>query len=219
MARIPASAAANWPQFKVNRPGSMEIISQYLYDSASYIGAGQTSLIFFQVPIGQSAKTLADTNMETAGSMPQPKVFLCDTIELLFFPSYGVATAVSQGPVADAPANFWNDVYSFATHGWLDFFIGSKFYLRDGPLAKFPPRQRLGGAAALTSTMTAGAATATHIDYASVAGMAYDITPVALEPNQNFNITLNWPVAVALPSTVAARIVVSLGGQLIRNSQ
>ncbi len=209
----------NWQKYRVNRPGQPEIISQPLYDTALYAAAGQTSLTFFQVPVGQSSKTLADTNMEIAGSLPQPKIFLCTGIEIYFFPNFTLKT-VSTGPAADAPLNNWNDQYTFRTAPmWLDFFIGSKSYLKDGPAMKFPPSTRLAGDAAVTSTLTAGAATMTKLDYAEGAGRHYAMTPVALESNQNFSLSLNWPVAVALPSTVTGRVLVNLCGYTIRLSQ
>jgi len=43
--------------------------------------------------------------------------------------------------------------------------------------------------------------------------------PVRLAPQQNFNVTLNWPAAVALPSTVAGRIGIVLDGLPYRLSR
>lgn len=73
-------------KFAVNRPGQIEAIRQPLYDLQAYPAAGATSLTFFAVPNGQSSKTLSDTNMETAGSLPNPKRFLVLGISLQFFP-------------------------------------------------------------------------------------------------------------------------------------
>ena len=58
-----------------------------------------------------------------------------------------------------------------------------------------------------------------RIDYAVFTGPVYQITPVRLIPTQNFNVSLNWATAVALPSGVNGRIGVILGGFLYRLSQ
>ena len=59
--------------YAVNRKGQYEGIRQSLFDFQVYGAAGQTSLAFFQVPIGQGGKTIDDTNMEIQGALPQPK--------------------------------------------------------------------------------------------------------------------------------------------------
>ncbi len=71
-------------QYDVNRRGEYEGIRQTLYDSAAYAAAGQTQLQFFQIPQGQSSKTIADTNMKSAGQLPQPQHFLVESIEIHF---------------------------------------------------------------------------------------------------------------------------------------
>lgn len=204
-------------KFNVNRSGEFEAIRQSLYDFQTYAQAGQTSLIFFQVPAGQSGKTIADTNLELAGQLPNPKMHLVQSIELLFFPS----VLPSIGPAADAPSQHVNDVYNVSKTGWLELFIGSKSYLREAPLGRFPPKTRLEVSSAIATSLTAGAATQSRDSYAVWAGRPYAVDPwILLKPTQNFQVTLNWPTNVALGAAdTAARIGVALDGVLYRNSQ
>ena len=202
-------------QNSVNRPGEQEVVRQTLYDYQVYPVAGQTQLIFYQVPQGQGGKTKNDTNMETAGSLPAPKKFLIEQIEVQFFPG-GVPSVFG----AQAAATQINDVYTVAQSGFLDLFIGSKSYLTEAPIGRFPASNRLAVNAAFSDQTTIAAALQTRSGYASFAGAPYRVEPnIALVATQNFNVTLNWPTAIALPSGVNARIGVVLKGLLYRNSQ
>lgn len=199
-------------QFSVNRPGQIEVVRSSLYDFQTYAQAGQTSLQFFQVPKGQSSKTFADTNMTLAGQLAAPQSFLIETIEVFFFPLNAIS---ATGAIV---AENFNDVYDVAKSGWLELFIGSKPYLDEAPIGKFPPRCGITGIGALADTTSAAASRVTVIDYASFGGPVYQLQPnILLTPSQNFTVTLNWPTAVAI--SVAGRIGVNLGGILYRNSQ
>jgi hypothetical protein len=201
-------------QFNVNRPDQIEAIKQSLYDDATYLAAGQTQLQFFQTPKGQSGKTLQDTNMTAAGALPAPQSFLVQSIELYMFPSEALILTVG----ADTLATFMNNVYEVAKSGWLELFIGSKPYLDEAPLMKFPPRCGLSGFAALSDTTTAGAARRSVLNYVSVGGPTYELQPpILLVPTQNFIVTLNWSAAVAITADMV--IYCNLGGILYRNSQ
>jgi hypothetical protein len=210
---------------RVTVPGMQDAIYAPLYDSATYAAAGQQQLTFFALPIGQGttsapgatgAKTEADTNLTNAGLLPKGNRFYCTGLEFQFYPGNNPGF----GATADAQlGRNWNDVYAVAKSGWIRFRIQNRDYILDGPLINFPPVVRLAGAASVTSTLTAGAATAGEIDYASFAGMPYNIVPVFIESNQAFTVQLNWPAAVALPSTVAGRIFVRLRGRLVRDAQ
>jgi hypothetical protein len=205
-------------QFQVNRPGAVEAIRQTLYDTTTYAAAGQTSLTFFQTPVGQGGKTLADTNMEAAGSLPNPKQFLIQSIEIHIMP------AITPSNIGAAPGvkggEFTNDMYAISTTGYLNLFIGSKSYLTEAPLMKFPPKTYLNGMASASDSTTAAANAAYRMDYAHVSGRPYYVEPnILLVPTQNFNITLNWAAAVPTISTKTARVMVVLDGILYRNSQ
>lgn len=199
-------------KFNVNRAGQVEGIRQSLYDFQTYAQAGQTGLTFYQVPIGQSGKTKADTNMEVAGSLPAPKRFLVESIEVHFYPGNPIS---ATGAIV---AENWNDVYDVSKSGWLDFFIGSKSYLTEAPIGRFAQSTGLQGTGAVADSTTAAASRVTVIDYARFGGMPYLMQPpILLVPTQNFNVSLNWPTAVAI--AVAARIGIVMKGILYRNSQ
>jgi len=210
---------------RVTVPGMQDAIYAPLYDSAVYAAAGQLQLNFFSLPIGQGttsapgaagAKTEADTNLTNAGLLPKGNRFYCTGFEFQFYPGNNPGF----GATADAQlGRNWNDVYAVAKSGWARFRIQNRDYVLDGPLINFPPVVRLAGVASVTSTLTAGAATAGEIDYASFAGMPYNIVPVFIESNQAFSIQVNWPALVALPSTVAGRIFCRLRGRLVRDAQ
>lgn len=216
-----APSLADLGQYDVNRANQYEAIRQSLYDYTTYGGAaGQTQLQFFQVPVGQSGKTLADTNMRAAGQLPQPQFFLLESIEIKFYPGVLPGTHVTTL----AATEFANDVYTVAKSGWAELFIGSKPYLDEAPLDRFPPKTRLNVDAAygiqLKQTMAADAEEQVSMDYATFSGRPYFMDPqVLLVPNQNFTFTLNWPTAVPLPSTADARIGVVFDGYLYRLSQ
>jgi hypothetical protein len=212
--QIPTLAALQ--EFDVNRRGEYEGIRQTFYDTTTYAAAGQTQLQFFQTPKGQLGKTVADTNMTVAGQLPQPQHFLVESIEILLFPGGDISTLGD----ATAASQFANDMYDVAKSGSLNFFIGSKTYLEEAPLGRFPPKTKLGvvGAKALSPTTVTD--TDLQADYACWSGRPYYLDPpVLLVPNQNFSVTLSWPAAVALPSLVDARIEVVLDGILYRQSQ
>lgn len=203
-------------QYNVNRPDQVEAIRSSLYDTLAYAQAGQTQLQFFQTPKGQSGKTLADTNMTLAGSLASPQSFLIETIELYFYPGETPGNlSAANTPIIPT---FLNDTYKFYKPGaWLELFIGSKAYLDEAPLQKFPPKCGLSGFAA-TSDAASTATTSTMVNYASAGGPVYELDPpILLVPTQNFVVTLNWPTAVAL--TAAGTVVCQMGGILYRNSQ
>ena len=201
-------------KFAVNRQGQYEVVRQTLYDRQVYPTAGLTQLLFFQNPKGVGGRTAADTNVEVAGSLPQPKWLLVESIEIHFFPG----VAVAQSGAALAESEFTNDVYDVLTgQAFLNFFIGSKTYVEEAPLIRFPPKTRLHGESAYATTV---AASQLSYDYAAACGRPYFIDPeVLLIPNQNFNVSINFPTAIATPLGADAAIEVILDGILYRQSQ
>lgn len=206
---------ADLEKYAVNRSGQYEVIGSSLYDFTSYAAAGQTELNFFQTPQGQGGKTFADTNMEAAGTLPAPKKFLVTAIEVNFWPGVTPGTFGAQ-----AAAGLINDVWTVAKSGYVEFYIGSKNYVQEGPLGAFPAMNGLVVQAALADQTTAAAASQSMIQYANMGGKPYNLaSPVSLESNQNFRVSLKWPTAVSLPSAQNARIGVRLRGYLYRLSQ
>src|SRR5579885_2996367 len=54
--------------------GKADVITQPIYDSFSIAAnTAVTKQTLFQVPIGQAAKTIANTNMTQAGILPNPQ--------------------------------------------------------------------------------------------------------------------------------------------------
>jgi hypothetical protein len=207
---------AQLKQYRVNLPDQVEGIRSSLYDFQTYANAGTTTqYTFFQVPIGQGGKTKADTNMEAAGSLPNPKNFLIQGVEIFFFPGSAISAIGAL-----AVQNALLDQMALFRAGFLEIFIGSKTYLTEAPIGRFPPANGLSGFAARSDATTPAATSAARDGYAVWAGKPYELSPwILLEPTQNFNVTLNFPVTAALPSTVDGRIGVVLRGLLYRNSQ
>lgn len=207
-------------QYVVNREG-WEAIRTTLYDTQAYAAAGVTQLSFFSLPIGQGGKTLSDTNMNLAGQLPTNQEFLVQSIEVTFYPATPtVAAGMPAVFGAQLAATSINDAYIFRRSGNLQFVIGSKPYLQEAPLMKFPSKSDFTLSAALSDITTAGANMQSRIGYATAAGRPYMLHPASLllTSNQNFSITLNWPEGVQA-ITNPARVGVVLDGFLYRRSQ
>lgn len=224
--------AGGIPQFKnldafaVNRMG-WEAIRQSLYDSTSYVAAGQPTLTFFQIPLGQGTgfgggvKSYSDTNMQLAGQMPANQVYLVQSIEILLEPTTPTVTA--QMPAvfgAQAVAAIVNDVYIVRRSGNLNFFIGSKSYLQEAPLMRFPSKTKFDLSAALADVSSTAASLQSRIAFGDAIGRPYILSPgdIQLESSQNFNVQLGWPEgnqAITNPM----RVFVILDGVLYRRSQ
>lgn len=213
-------------QYVVNREG-WECIKQTMYDTAQYIALGQTQLSFFSTPVGQGAgwaggvKTLSDTNMTLAGQLPTNQEFLIESIDVAFYPATPtVAAAMPAAFGAQAAAVSVNDAYIFRRSGNLNLTIGSKPYLQEAPLMKFPAKADFEVNAALADVTSAAANLQSRIAYAKSRGRPYFLSPasVLLTSNQNFSVTLSWPEGLQAISN-PARVVVSLDGYLYRRSQ
>lgn len=213
-------------EYAVNRPGQWEAITQTLYDYTTYAVGGQSTLNFFANPIGQGTtshpgstgpKTKADTNMSIAGSLPTGQYFVIESIEIHMLPStppasFGAVAALTE-------IGFTNDIFNVGRSGFLELVVGSKPYLTEAPLNRFPPKTRLEGKAALASNSATTGLIA--IDYASWGGRPYALkAPITLESNQNFSLALTWPNAVGLDATnTACRMGVVFDGVLYRSVQ
>jgi len=180
----------------------IESVEQPLYDYQTLAAAGASTQKFFQTPQGQGGKTLADTNMELAGQLPKGQAFAIMGIQVEVLPGLSVDNATAT--------EFANDVYNVLKGGALRLHIGSKSYVDQGNLMKFPPVNRLAGTAAT------GVA-AQQIQYFTGAGREFSVIDMLLESSQNFNVELLE--LAALPSGVDARIGVTLNGVLFRNAQ
>lgn len=217
-------------KYDVNRPG-WEAIRNALYDSATYAAAGQLSLQFFQVPLGAGTtsepisagvKTLGDTNMLAAGALPNNIEFLAESVEVDFQPTVPSASGgnpSSEGAGVALIPPLINDVYIFRRSGWLIFHIGSKDYLQEAPLSKFPTKAHFHLEGALSDATTAAANSKTAFQWATVTGRPYHLAPLSLrlESTQNFNINLNWGSLQVIINP--ARVFVRIDGVYYRRSQ
>lgn len=218
--RVPGRAELG--KYSVNRAG-WEAVRQSLYDFQAYAAAGQAQLTFFALPKGQGApvKTESDTNMTLAGQIPANQEFLAQSIEIHFFPT--VPAVAAQNPAAfgaQAAALLLNDVYLVGRTGNLNLTIGSKPYLQEAPLGRFPAKTGFELDAALADVTTAGANLQSRIAFGRWTGRPYLLSPadLLLTANQNFSVTLNWPEGVQAISN-AARIGVVIDGIMYRRSQ
>lgn len=211
---------AQLSKYSVNRPG-WEAIRQSLYDFQAYQAAGVTQLTFFALPAGQGGKTLSDTNMTLAGQLPKNQEFLVQSIEVVFLPT--TPTVAAQMPAAfgaQAVAQIVNDAYIFGRSGNLNLTIGSKPYLQEAPLGRFPQKAHFAVDAALADVSTAAGNQQSRVSFGFWTGRPYLLDPAALllPENQNFSITLAWPEGVQAISN-PARVGVILDGILYRRSQ
>lgn len=211
---------AELSKYSVNRPG-WEAIRQSLYDFQAYAAAGQSTLTFFALPIGQSGKTQSDTNMTLAGQLPKNQEFLIQSIEVFFSPT--TPTVAAQMPAAfgaQVAAQIINDSYIVGRAGNLVLTIGSKPYLQEAPLGRFPQKAAFTVDGAAADVSTAGASFQTRFAFGQWRGRPYllDPAPLLLPENQNFSVSLNWPEGVQA-ITNPGRIGVILDGILYRRSQ
>ncbi|TXH49683.1 MAG: hypothetical protein E6Q97_22230 [Desulfurellales bacterium] len=221
---------------RVTVPGQSEIIQQSLYDFNLYAGAGQTSLTFFQNPIGAglttalgatagTVKTKADTNMQMAAQLPSGIGFLAESIEIYFNPG-SVSTASTftidtltffLAAASAVPTAQVDDVSAFTQSGSLEFNILQKNYLREAPLGRFPPKvhTKLNAAIASNSATTAEVGVAN----AYSEGRPMYVGRIGLQPAMNFEVKMEWPGLVAMTSGFNARVGVVLDGYMMRAVQ
>lgn len=221
--------------YMVNQLGSIEVVAWSLYDTMLYPLAGVANLNFFQTQQGQglsaqpgnanAAKSQADTNMELSGQLPSPQGFWIDSVEVYVEPGSSavantfalqIPSAIAAAAAATVQAGE-HDVFSIYSTGALILTIGSKPYLREAPLLRFPPQRRKEFSAALTSN---SATAVLGVKARAVAdGRPYFTVPgLPIMTSQNFGVSLQWPAVVAT-QTNNAQIKVALQGWLFRAVQ
>ena len=184
-----------------------EVIFEPLYDTLTYPAAGTVGtgdLVFFSVGLG-NGKTLSQTNMQLGGQMPAGQAFLVTGIQVAFYPADTIANATGL-------ANYLNDFQVFSQNGSLDFEIGSKSYVKQAPLGKFPTAEHMVVDGALATT-----ANEFVIQNAYNAGQEFSVLDMELSSSNNFSVTLrDLP---PLPSDSDGRLVISLNGFKFRKQQ
>lgn len=173
-----------------------------LYDYTTYPAAGSSSLKFFQAPVGQAGKTVVDTNMKAAGSLPAGTAYLVTGVQVEFYPGVAISGIVTS--------KFADDIYTVYRQGYLVFTIGSKEYINGGNLMKFAPRNHL-------SMFSATTVATDRYTYATAVGEEFKMVERWIESTVNFDVELRG--LPALPSAVDGRIGVTLNGYQFRNRQ
>lgn len=228
---------ADFTANRVTNPNQSEVIRQRLYDYQLYPTAGQTQFTFFSLPIGSgitsalgatvgTSKTFADTNMRLGGQLPNGQGYMVESIEVYIMPGASSTTntflPALQGEfnatASDPGLAPWEDVNRLRNAGWLEFNILSKNYLRETPLLAFPPKTDFNNDGAIATN--AAATGLIYLGGLRAAGRPYYVEPmIALQAAMNFEVTINFPGAVATPSGNNARIGVILDGYMYRASQ
>lgn len=222
---------------RVTNGAQSEVFRQRLWDWQLYAAAGTTQQVFFSQPAGQGfttslgatpgqAKSAFDTNLDIPNTLPSGKSMLVESIEVIYLPG-SVSTTNTYTPAnlsvfaavaAASVTGALNDVNTFYQSGLLELNVLSKNYLREGPLACFPPKAWLDVSAATASNSATTAQVSQSLAKAS--GRPYYLEPtVTLQPAVNFDVTLRWPGVVAVPSGFNARVGVILDGYQLRASQ
>ncbi len=215
--RLPPALHEVQSKFGVNWQGAKDVIFSPLWDRQVYPKAGTAVMQFFAVQ-ESGTKTKSDTNMQLAGQLPQPEIFLATGLYVAF----ASGAPIVKGAQASA-ANVYtaaDDLVALYGSGNLEFRVGTKDYATGAPLGLYPPPYRFSADFALSDATTAAASLLTVAALARVCGDVMAITPIEIPPGQGFGVTLAWPEGVlALPSGVDGRIGVGLLGYRYRPVQ
>lgn len=234
--RADINPVTDFEQYRVASATATEVLYQDLYDWNLYPQAGQQSISFFQNAVGQGVtstpgnvvgtnKLESDTNMTGNGALPNGMAYLVQRIEIYFQPG-SVATASTftpagvttsaTGVLAAAPISALNDINQFYNEGLVKFKVLNKNQITDTPCRKFAPSNWMEFDSSLSTT---AATTSLAIAAGRVKGDPYQIIPIFLQPMMNFNVSIEWPAARALPSGFNGRVGVVFKGQLKRAAQ
>lgn len=220
---------------RVGVPGTKDVIWNPLFDFISYPSAGAQLFTFYANPQGQGTsstpgagavpKQATDTNLTIGNQLTKGNEFYAIGSESLFYPGVSNANlplALLPGRALAAPTaagQFVNDVWSVGNGGIKVLKIGTdRVYINDGPLFMFPPCTRLALQAALAGQGTSSTGTGMQIEYAAWSGEPYTIVPIYIESNQQFTMTVTYPVLIPTPSTQIGRLGDRLRGYLIRQA-
>jgi hypothetical protein len=195
--------------FKPGRPALVEPIQQPLYSSVVITAAApQAQLLFFQATQGAAGQNPTFTNMETAGQLPNPKIFVVE--------GYRLHVQQNVAVVDGTLANFVGLLQIIESY-WYRFFIGVKEYLR------VPSHYLNSGLGAWLSAAAAGAEAADEVFYTAQIGVPvhnnyFKIAkrPITIPPQQNFQAELNLGPALAVLTGVDRRVWNYLEGSLGR---
>lgn len=198
--RRPPSPTQQLQRNRVRDPSMVGAIWQPLYDYQTKTAAATSQQTFFQTPIGQSSKTISDTNMISAGQLPLGNRFAITGIQVELYPLMDLTGA--------ALSQFANDIQDFYNSGALVLTIGNKDFATQAPLIKFPPVNTL-------RVDSSSGTTAVNTTFATAIGREYATNEMYIESNQSFSVSLYNTSAIS----AAARVGVTLNGWLYRDVQ
>lgn len=206
-------------QFAVNVPNLEELTWQPLYDILTYPTTGALQFNFFQRQLGANGTTLADTNMVMPSSVPRGQMFLMTGIQVFLIPNVADLSVQSADAATAFPPTAVEEYYKIMNgKGSFQLTIGSKPYQQMAPLVM------LGAGPSIQANMTSALANTTADTITSgatglpwISGPAFDIVPLLLPANQNFNAQINFDSLLTV--TTAGRIGVRLNGYLARQAQ
>lgn len=196
----PLSPTQQLQRNRVRDPSMVGAIWQPLYDYQTKTAAATSQQTFFQTPIGQNNKTIADTNMISAGQLPLGNRFSITGIQVELYPLMDITGA--------ALSEWANDIQAFYNSGALVLTIGNKDFATQAPLNKFPPVNRL-------VVDSSSGTTAVNSTYAAAIGREYATNDMYIESNQSFSVSLSSLSAISAD----ARVGVTLNGWLYRDVQ
>lgn len=215
--------------------GDTDVVWWPLFDSISYPSAGLGQFSFYSNPIGQGVsstpgvgagivKSIYDTNLQIGNQLTSGNEFFMIGSESNLMP--GVSNAAlplavlpgRQNQASTSVGAFANDIWSVGQGGIKTLTVGTdRKYFQDGPLAVFPPSQRLAGFTAISGDSTS-AGLGTEVTYATWSGELYTMIPVYIQANQNFTIVVSFAAIIPTPSGAVARLVDRMRGYLIRQA-
>lgn len=183
-----------------------QIINWIWYDTQLYTSGTTTRLAFFQTL--QATRNLG--NMEIAGVLAHPKAFIIRAIRVHF---KQIPLLSTTAPAANASS----DIALLTNNGSLALEVGNKNY------GIWQPHMLPGGAGVYTELAGAGGeAIDEFVSYAANGvpdpRAIYTLSqPLMIEPQINFNVTMEWPAAQTLTGNL--NIEVMLDGELLRPVQ
>ncbi len=204
----------------------IEPIVQPLYSMAVINDAAMTAqreTFFFRYSVGQPisgpagaaaavASTIINTNMETAGFIASPKVFLTTGVRMVFSNLTAVLTDALEvgtaGGSEEAAASMVTDFLELTYGTYFRFFVGTKDYLTV-PTFMVPGNVGVGGLSAVSlSGIAAQGPDFSQVNAFNTAGRYFGLGEhrILIPSQQNFFTSIVAPQAV--PPTIASELAV-----------
>jgi len=214
----------------------LEPIHQPLYSLCAIdSGVIPRSLLFFQYPVGGTVAGTGDgtiggattfhTNMETAGFLANPKLFLVTGIRCIPWPLVpGSAAASAPSPRGAVNAigetiakDEWIADFLFTWYcGVMNFVVGPKNYLRV-PLWNVPANTGVDGfASAAIGSLASASIFRTESFHSSGRYYALSQYPILIPAQQSFNVSIDYQLPTNPSLNKDAAIYVQLDGVLGR---